>query len=313
MKRLLAALASMTLGLAVVGAAVPAVASDVPFTDPASTGKITLCNTLGQPVTSGDIHIKPFVWTAVGSSAAPAGYGQNGKAAIYGFQPIKGVTPAYWFGQYVTQSARYTNPQRPMAGASAADPSLSDYLDNYPTKWNGLIQLRLFLSAPGQAAITTRYDTAVIQVSGNTWTLVDGGTDGCSSGTTKPDEWVVPSISAQGTPAANATTDAAGLSSSSGNGATHSSTSRANSSTSSTPGKSSNPGTTPTPSGSGASNTTSSGTHSGAGDSSSPVASVHSSHSNSAGWLWFVFVVIAAVVVAGYFLIRRRRVRGDGT
>jgi LPXTG-motif cell wall-anchored protein len=314
MKQIAAALATMALGmLSVVFVSSAGAASSVPFSDPSAAGKITLCNTVGQAVTTGSIHTKPFVWTAVGSSAAPAGYQQQGKASLFAFQPINGVAPSYWFGQYVTQAAKYTNSQRPMAGASAVDPSLNDYLQNYPTKWDGLIELRLFLSAPGQATITTRYDSAVLRVSGDTWTLLDGGSDGCDSGKTKPDEWIVPSISAQGTPAANATTDASGMSPSPKSGTIGGGTS--------SPGGTQSLSLTPHPSGS--SNDSSSpgsdarssafaaGTAADGTDTPSAAATVRATSSGSSAWIWILIGVVLLGGGAGYLLMKRRGHTGE--
>jgi len=198
-----------TLALAFAIAMAPAVlahADSVPFTDPSAVGKLTLCDTTGHVKRSGNIFGKPFVWRAVGSAAAPAPYNGPGRTAtLYAYQPIQNVDPGQWNGEYLTGSGAYTNSKLPMAPATAADPTLADYLSDYPTKWDGLVQLRMFVGVPGASTRTTPYNAAVIRVNGDTWTLVEGGTTGCGSGTSSSDELVLPSVASMGTPAPNAT------------------------------------------------------------------------------------------------------------
>ncbi|WP_375474896.1 hypothetical protein [uncultured Jatrophihabitans sp.] len=186
-------------------------AGPVPYTDPQSVGTVTLCGVTGQVATHGDIHTKPFVWRAVGSAAPPSAYAGPGRtAALYGYQPIENVDPQQWNGEYLTFSAAYTSKSRPMAAATPADPSLADLLGDYPTKWDGLLQLRLFVGAPGLPGLATAYSTATIRVSGNAWTLVNGGRTGCDSGSARSGELALRSVAALPTPAPNATTDVAG-------------------------------------------------------------------------------------------------------
>jgi hypothetical protein len=199
---------ALLLGATLLAVPVPARADSVPFDDPAAVGTITLCDTRGHVVTHGDVRVKPFVWRAVGSRPAPAPYNAKGRtAALFGYQPIQNVDPSQWNGEYLTASGSYTNAQRPMAPATAADPTLADYLADYPPKWNGLVQLRLFLGVPQQPILTATYDAAVIRIDGNSWTLVSGGNSGCDSGTAKSAEMVLPSVAKLGTPAPDATTD----------------------------------------------------------------------------------------------------------
>jgi hypothetical protein len=176
-------------------------ASSVPFTDPNAQGTITLCDSSGTALTHGSIYGKPFAWRAVGSQQAPKGYTIAGRTAtLQAFQPIDQVDPLNWNGDYLTASARYTNTSKPMAAASGADRTLADWLAAYPTKWDGLVQLRMFVGAPGVATYTTTYDSAVLQVSGENWTMLQGGTSGCNSGTAITSEMILPSISALPTP-----------------------------------------------------------------------------------------------------------------
>jgi hypothetical protein len=162
-------------------------------------------------VEHGDTRTKPFVWRAVGAAPGQSAYAGPGRtAALYGYPPIKGVDPTQWVGDFLTASATYTNARRPMAGATADDPSLADLLTAYPTKWDGLVQLRMFLGAPGVPTLDNPYNAATIRVTGTRWTLVTGGHAGCDSGTAASSELVLPEVRALGTPAPNATTTGAG-------------------------------------------------------------------------------------------------------
>ena len=207
LRRLVAVMAPFA---AVAMLAMPHAAADAPpYTDPASVGHLTLCDTTGHSITHGNIHTKPFVWRAVGSTAGNGPYrSEPGRtAALFGYQPQQGLPPDQWNGEYLTESAKYSNAALPMAGATAADPSLADYLSDYPIKWDGLVQLRMFLDAPLQPTRTDTYNSATIKISGDQWTLLDGGSSPCNSGTASSGELVLPSVRALGTPAANATTD----------------------------------------------------------------------------------------------------------
>jgi hypothetical protein len=208
MRRLIIAAGAALVGMVFVPSAGAVATESVPFRDPAATGTITLCDTLGHVATHGNIHVKPFIWRAVGSTRPPAGYDGKGRiAALYGYQPIKDVAPGQWNGEFLTAGGQYTSRSRPMAPATPVDPSLADLMDNYPPKWDGLIQLRLFVGAPRQPTLTSPYDAATLKITGTTWTLLDGGRDGCGSGTARSVEMALPSIARMPTPAPNATTD----------------------------------------------------------------------------------------------------------
>jgi hypothetical protein len=57
--------------------------------------------------------------------------------------------------------------------------ALKSFLDAYPTQWDGLVQLRIFLGANNQGIQNMTYPTADIQVKGDTWTLLRGGNVPC--------------------------------------------------------------------------------------------------------------------------------------
>jgi hypothetical protein len=174
-------LAATAIVVVMVGGSSPARASARPYPDVDAVGGITLCGQNGAQLTSGSIATKPFVWRAVGSTPAPAGYRAGGTATLYAFQPRRGVDPGDWSGEQLTASARYSNVSHPTAAATYADYPLSTFLGDYPAGWNGYVQLRLYLSAPGQAPASASYNAADIQVIGGTWRLLDGGPADCAS------------------------------------------------------------------------------------------------------------------------------------
>ena len=155
-------------------------AATVPFTDPYSNGLLTLCGRNNQPVTSGSLLTEPFVWSAVSSSAATPGYT---RAYLTVFQPIEHVDPAAWSGNPLTVEAQFSNANHPKAQATNADNPLLYEDRQFPPRWDNLYELRMFFTAPGQSVDSTRYPIAVIRVSGYSWTLVEGGTTPCNSGT----------------------------------------------------------------------------------------------------------------------------------
>jgi hypothetical protein len=179
----------------------PSSADTVPYKDPSAVGSITLCDTTGHALTSGRTDFAPFAWRAVGSLAAKAPYNGTGRTAtLYAYQPIQNVDPANWFGQNLTGSARYTDPGHPMVASTPADPTLASYLVAYPTKWGGLVQLRMFVGAPNNPTYFSTYNAATIKVTGDTWTMIQGGGGSCAAGTAVSDEMILPSVASMPTP-----------------------------------------------------------------------------------------------------------------
>jgi hypothetical protein len=264
-----------------------ATAASVPYQDPAATGLITLCNSAGQPMTGGSIYGKPFVWRAVGATAATSPYNAPGRtAALFGYQPIKNVDPEQWNGQYLTASGRYTDAQAPMTAATAADPTLADFLTNFPPRWDGLIQLRLFLGAPGQPTLTGTYDDATIKISGDNWSLVQGGSTGCATGSAISSEMILPSVRALPTPPVGATSLPAGVVAKA----------KGKNASARSPTASSTPGGGPSPS-------------AGAGAAVEAASTARTSTSSAATVGW-VLAALAVVVLAGAgFWWRRARAR----
>jgi hypothetical protein len=67
----------------------------------------------------------------------------------------------------------------------------------YPTKWDGLIELRIFLSAPNHPVDNSTYDAVNIKVTGDTWSVVDGTPVSCSAGKSTSIEMALATNSAQ--------------------------------------------------------------------------------------------------------------------
>jgi hypothetical protein len=176
----------------VVGATASSAATAAPYSDPNVVGYIGLCDQAGQQITSGSITTAPFVWRAVSSQAAPDPYNGAGATAILNaYLPMQSLAPGDWSGEQLTASTRYSNPQSPMAQATARDVALQDFLQDYPPEWDGFIQLRLFLGAQNEPADVQHYAALDLQISGTSWTAVGGGAVNCNAGSAESLETVL--------------------------------------------------------------------------------------------------------------------------
>ena len=210
------AVVAVAVGLATVGsaqiasagvAAAPKVQHEgvlasfhLPYTDPGQAGLLTLCGPGNKPITHGNINTKPFVWRAVGGVSAPKSYRVKGAVAqLFAFQP-RPYTPAEaWSGLPMDAASAYSNPDHPMIQSTPIDEPLSYFTKFFPPVWDHLEELRLYLGAPGTEEDALNFAAADLVISGNTWTMVEGGTSGCTSGTAVPREVTV------GLPGASAT------------------------------------------------------------------------------------------------------------
>jgi hypothetical protein len=166
------------------GVAPAAHADTAPFSDPNQNGLITLCDSTGHRLTSGDIRTIPFVHTAISSSAAPKGY-ESGLATLYAYQPIQYVDPGDWTGYQLSGSTYYSNPNHPGAEMTPGDGPLVSFTSGYPLHWDGLLQLRLYYTARFTPQYAGGYPTAILQVKGTRWTAVQVGTTPCNATKTK--------------------------------------------------------------------------------------------------------------------------------
>jgi hypothetical protein len=206
----------------------------VPYADPSAQGYIGLCNQAGQQITSGSVTTTPLAWRAISSVPARAPYDNASRTAILvATQPLENLPPADWSGQQMTASSRYSNPANPMAAATAGDNSLADFLAAYPANWDGFVQLRMYLGTANAQAYELHYPVLDLQVTGGTWTAVDGGPVNCSSGTAESVESILlpgsttttqPAATVGSTPGHGGSTTGSGTGSG-GNHATQSATS----------------------------------------------------------------------------------------
>jgi hypothetical protein len=174
---------ALALGLAVTLPGCSGKGAALPYNDSNVRGYIGLCDKVGKPIRQGRVGDVPFVWKAVSSSPAPPPFdGYKKTATLYAYVPKPGYPPESWIGEQITESTFYTNPAHPMVQASEADGPVLKNLITGATLWNGLVQLRLFWSVPGEGAHTATYPATDIQVKGDRWTVVRGGDVACNSG-----------------------------------------------------------------------------------------------------------------------------------
>ena len=271
------AMASTVMWTGTSGAAT----TTAPYTDPDAVGYIGLCNQAGQQVTSGSTTTVPFVWRAVSSEPAPAGYnGPSRTATLTAYLPVQVLAPGEWSGEELTAASRYTNPEGPMAAATDRDVALQTFIGDYPPQWDGFIQLRLFLGAADEEPATVQYPALNIQVTGDIWKAIGGGTVNCASGTSESME----SILLPGTTPGNGTGSESSSTSGTGRG-----------------------GSAATQKGTGSAG----GSTRGGGAGARPGASSAVDTSSTAGhvplFVGIGFAALAAVVVLGLLSSRRRR------
>jgi hypothetical protein len=177
---------------AATASALGSTSGNVPFVDPSAHGYIALCDLDGHNVTSGNIHTAPFVWQAVSSLPAPDNYSGKGQnTGLLMFQPRRGVSPADWNGDEMTAATQYKGKKYPAAEATYKDFSLEDFIKEYPSGWDGLYQLRLHFAKKNYGVYTQTYPATVIQVTGNTWHVVQGGTMPCKAVHARSTEYTV--------------------------------------------------------------------------------------------------------------------------
>lgn len=180
MRRLLLLTIATTVAL---GTAPAFGSSPLPYRDPAVHGGIAFCDQHNHTVTSGSLEAQPFVWKALSSVAAPTGYDSpQAKVTLLAFQPRQGVDPSDWSGNQLTASSTFTSRAHPAAQSTYGDQPLISFVQAFPPKWEGLIQLRMYFSVAGAPPYTRTYPAADIRVSGDRWTLVDGASVDCGAG-----------------------------------------------------------------------------------------------------------------------------------
>jgi hypothetical protein len=167
-------------------AGAPAVeaAPAAPFTDQNAIGYLGLCNQAGQQISSGNIDTAPFAARVVSSQPALAPYNNGGRVAVlYVFLPIQGLPAGDWSGEQLTASTHYSDPAHPTAVATSRDEPLRTAVSDFPPKWDGFFQLRLFLGTSDEPLYEAHYPALDIQVDGTKWQSFGGGPVDCHSGT----------------------------------------------------------------------------------------------------------------------------------
>jgi hypothetical protein len=306
--RRLVASTSLTLA-AMIAASGTATAAVVPYTDTNATGGITLCDAQGHTKTSGPVG-GPLAATAVGGSAAVAPFnGDHRSAILTAYQPRKAIDPGSWSGQSMTGLSQYTNAKNPMVEILPRDYTLEGFLTGYPTQWDGLVQLRVYLKAPNQGIKNDTYAATTLKVTGSTWQQVGAAAgDVCKTGT------AVSIAHLLGLPAAAPSTKPSGSGSTrpSGSGSTRpagsGSTGTAAASSSSRPGASAR---TSTPS------AVPSSADPSAAQASGALAKEKLAGASAANigdpFMWVLSIaLLAAAVMLWWFWNRRRKVRLDG-
>lgn len=105
-----------------------------------------------------------------------------------------------------------------MAAATSGDKSLAGFIQAFHPKWDGFLQLRIFLGAADEQTYSLHYPSLSIHVVGDTWTAVGGGPVNCASGTAESLESIVLPSTTTTTPQAPAGSAAGQKGSSGGTG-----------------------------------------------------------------------------------------------
>jgi len=175
----------LVAALAVIGAGFGIVAiargTDVPYSDPAVSGALTLCSAKGKAVTEGSTK-KPLAAVVLGESELPAQYAVEGAVgSLFAYQPRDGVDAQEFGGLQLTGSSVLADPAEQTGVRVTKDATtVGQFVVAFPANLDGFVQLRLYVSAPGAGTLSSQYDAADLQVDGDHWELVQGGSADCS-------------------------------------------------------------------------------------------------------------------------------------
>jgi hypothetical protein len=190
MKRILTSVAAMAVGAIASGGLLTGLASGAHASasppwepDPSSVGGLVFYNSAGHVITGGSTTESPLAAYVEGSATVRSG---DNVATLFGFLPVKGQKPTQWTGEALSGSTTYPNSSAPKPLKSATLPvvsgangdltvaELASDLPNTDTTSDGyahIYQLRLLTSKP-QEGVSTKYDSADIEISGSTWSVV---------------------------------------------------------------------------------------------------------------------------------------------
>lgn len=180
LRRRAVTITSMLAGFAVFG--MPAHAGGpLPYEDSDAIGSVGFCDTAGHEVTKGSLGATPFAAYAVSDYRPPADYDVRGTGAfLIAYQPREGTQPKEWSGEQITASSTYSNPSFPKLEILPQDITLEQIAGDYPPRWDGLLELRIYVKAPNHPAYSEHYGAADIRVTGDSWELVKGGGVSCT-------------------------------------------------------------------------------------------------------------------------------------
>jgi hypothetical protein len=185
MKRIVTAAVGLTMAVVASGSVLAggASAAGTPPWEPDgdSVGGLTFYNASGTAITTGSTS-DPIAAFVQGAATVHAG---DTKATLFGYLPATGVDPGAWSGEALGASTSYPNASAPgslgtsslpVYSTGADDETVADLVADYPNTssdpdYQGIYQIRLLTSAPGQG-ISAVYDSADIVVSGGTWSLL---------------------------------------------------------------------------------------------------------------------------------------------
>jgi hypothetical protein len=160
-------------------------ASSIPPWEPdaQSVGGLVFYNSSGDVITGGNTTDQPVAAYVEGTTIIRD---NDTKAVVYGFLPVDGQLPSQWSGEALGASTVYpngaapaplTNATLPVETGSAKDESISNLASDFPNNdsssdgYANMYQLRLYTTAP-QESVSTSYDSADIEISGSTWSVV---------------------------------------------------------------------------------------------------------------------------------------------
>jgi len=154
----------------------------VPYDDPQSSGLLTLCDESGNQVTKGSVKDKPFAPIVLGSTPVDQKVAADAavNATLFGYQPRESVDPVEFSGSPIGGPVPFVNHDRPATRVVKDAWSIGNFVEVFPAKFKGYVQLRLITSTTGIGALTNAYDTADIKVDGDSWHVVRGGNASCS-------------------------------------------------------------------------------------------------------------------------------------
>lgn len=156
----------------------------VPYQDAHAAGSLVFCSSSGRPVLQGNLKDDPFSAKAVSSYVPPKAYNDpRDTAFLLGFQPRQGVDPGQWSGKVLTANSSYTDSRHPSAQVLRGDITLGQLVHDFPPRWDGLMQIRLYLSTPNAGVYKANYAADDLRISGGRWQVVHPATLSCTSGT----------------------------------------------------------------------------------------------------------------------------------